>query len=186
MYKSQDLIDQSPRPVATIAQAPNEVAVDALRAVGQDLMGSAPQHRMSSLQDLEAGRFLETRLGKKAGGSGTAKPDCFVGELRWAQDGTMGTGPVRLHADEWARAGDRDRLEVDERLPEILRTPPPVSVGPGHGWTTVPGAPPSAPRASRATVRTQRSTGRLTRHGLATEHRCHTEHDRMIEHVPLH
>ena len=45
--------------MATIAQAHNDVAVDALRAVGQDLMGSAPQHRMSSLQDLEAGKSLE-------------------------------------------------------------------------------------------------------------------------------
>lgn len=54
-----DLIDQSPLPAAMIAQAPTDVAVDALRAVGRDLMSSAPQHRMSSLQDLEAGRFLE-------------------------------------------------------------------------------------------------------------------------------
>ena len=53
------LIDQSPVPVATIASGPEDAAIEALRQIGRGLIAEAPGHRMSSLQDLEAGRRLE-------------------------------------------------------------------------------------------------------------------------------
>ena len=54
-----ELIDQSPVPVASIASGPERAAVEKLSQVGRELIASAPGHRMSSLQDLEAGRRLE-------------------------------------------------------------------------------------------------------------------------------
>lgn len=53
------LLDQSPMPVATVAGAPLETAVRTLMETGAAFEASAPGHRMSSLQDLEAGRRLE-------------------------------------------------------------------------------------------------------------------------------
>lgn len=53
------LSDSSPLPVASIAGAPEEAAVAIIRAAGQRLKSSAPEHRMSSLQDFEARRPLE-------------------------------------------------------------------------------------------------------------------------------
>ncbi|MCB1740087.1 MAG: ketopantoate reductase family protein [Gammaproteobacteria bacterium] len=53
------LIDQSPLPVASIIEQPFEAAVETVRAVGDTFTRTAPSHRMSSLQDLEAGRRLE-------------------------------------------------------------------------------------------------------------------------------
>jgi 2-dehydropantoate 2-reductase len=54
-----ELIDQSPVPVAAIASGAERQAIERLRAIGRDLSVSAPDHRMSSLQDLQAGRPLE-------------------------------------------------------------------------------------------------------------------------------
>ncbi len=57
--KNIELVDQSPVPVATIASGLEAAAIERLRQIGRDLTLSAPGHRMSSLQDLEAGRTLE-------------------------------------------------------------------------------------------------------------------------------
>ncbi|MEQ8663147.1 MAG: 2-dehydropantoate 2-reductase [Gammaproteobacteria bacterium] len=53
------LVDQSPLPVASIAAASSRDAVALLREVGRDFARDAPEHRMSALQDLAAGRRLE-------------------------------------------------------------------------------------------------------------------------------
>ena len=54
-----DLIDQSPMPVSSIARAPVEQAVGIVMDTGAGFLKDAPAHRMSSLQDFEAGRQLE-------------------------------------------------------------------------------------------------------------------------------
>ena len=54
-----ELIDQSPLPVKSLAELPFREAVALLRKVGRDFTASAPHHRMSALQDLEADRELE-------------------------------------------------------------------------------------------------------------------------------
>lgn len=51
--------DQSMLPVATMCRGPEPAAVDAVMQAGRKFMTDAPDHRMSSLQDLEAGRALE-------------------------------------------------------------------------------------------------------------------------------
>ncbi len=53
------LADVSPMPVASIATLPPEQAAARVAEVGRDMLAKAPNHRMSSLQDLEAGRRLE-------------------------------------------------------------------------------------------------------------------------------
>ncbi len=53
------LSDRSPLPVASIAGAAEEAAVATIRAAGERLRSSAPEHRMSTLQDFEAQRPLE-------------------------------------------------------------------------------------------------------------------------------
>lgn len=53
------LVDQSPIPVVTVSTAPLPAAVQKLRDIGRHLLVQAPSHRMSSLQDLAAGRVLE-------------------------------------------------------------------------------------------------------------------------------
>lgn len=53
------LSDESPLPVATIMTGPETEAVACVQALGQRMRSTAPGHRMSSLQDLEAGRPLE-------------------------------------------------------------------------------------------------------------------------------
>ncbi|MDE2295089.1 MAG: ketopantoate reductase family protein [Gammaproteobacteria bacterium] len=53
------LTDQSTLPVATICAASNDEAVGAIRRWAADLAVRAPQHRVSSLQDLDARRPLE-------------------------------------------------------------------------------------------------------------------------------
>ena len=54
------LVDQSPLPVVSIAAAADPAqAAEILRAMGRSLQAEAPTHRMSALQDLEAGRPLE-------------------------------------------------------------------------------------------------------------------------------
>jgi 2-dehydropantoate 2-reductase len=53
------LSDQSALPVAAIARSTEAEAVAIIQAQGQRLKASAPQHRLSTLQDLEAGRPLE-------------------------------------------------------------------------------------------------------------------------------
>jgi 2-dehydropantoate 2-reductase len=54
------LVDQSPIPVLSVAHASdNQAAVEVLRDVGRTMLAQAPTHRMSALQDLDAGRRLE-------------------------------------------------------------------------------------------------------------------------------
>ena len=53
------LSDESVFPVATICRGSEQEAVAAIRRVGLELQSSAPEHRMSTLQDLDAGRPLE-------------------------------------------------------------------------------------------------------------------------------
>ncbi|MEP6549253.1 MAG: 2-dehydropantoate 2-reductase [Gammaproteobacteria bacterium] len=53
------LSNQSPLPVATIIRASESQAAATIQACGREIHIKAPQHRMSSLQDLEAGRALE-------------------------------------------------------------------------------------------------------------------------------
>jgi 2-dehydropantoate 2-reductase len=54
-----ELTDKSVLPVATICRGSEQDAVDAVMQIGREFKSNAPQHRMSSLQDLEAGRPLE-------------------------------------------------------------------------------------------------------------------------------
>jgi ketopantoate reductase len=53
------LSDQAVLPVEKLLQSPEDDAVELIRAVGREFHSKAPEHRMSSLQDLEAGRPLE-------------------------------------------------------------------------------------------------------------------------------
>ena len=46
-------------PLRTILDAPEVEAVEAVRSAGEQMRARAPDHRMSALQDLEAGRPLE-------------------------------------------------------------------------------------------------------------------------------
>lgn len=46
-------------PLRTMLEAPEQDAVDAVRRAGAQMRSLAPDHRMSALQDLEAGRPLE-------------------------------------------------------------------------------------------------------------------------------
>jgi 2-dehydropantoate 2-reductase len=71
------LEDRPPIPVKAIASIAEQEAVGKLREVGVLMGGSAPTHRVSTLQDLERGRRLEVEetLGyvvKKAGEEGVA------------------------------------------------------------------------------------------------------------------
>lgn len=53
------LSDRAPLAVAAIAGASEDRAVELLQALGRDFRARAADHRMSALQDLEAGRPLE-------------------------------------------------------------------------------------------------------------------------------
>jgi len=53
------LSDRAPLPVAQIVDGSEDAAVAAVRRVGERFRALAPTHRMSSLQDLEAGRPIE-------------------------------------------------------------------------------------------------------------------------------
>jgi 2-dehydropantoate 2-reductase len=53
------LSDQAPLPVATIGRITEPEAVAIVQALGNQLRLSAPDHRISTLQDLEGGRALE-------------------------------------------------------------------------------------------------------------------------------
>jgi 2-dehydropantoate 2-reductase len=54
-----ELSDQAVLPVATLCLNSEQEAVAAIQGFGAQLQSIAPQHRMSSLQDLQAGRALE-------------------------------------------------------------------------------------------------------------------------------
>jgi 2-dehydropantoate 2-reductase len=54
-----ELSDQAVLPVATLCLNSEQEAVAAIQGFGAQLQSTAPQHRMSSLQDLQAGRALE-------------------------------------------------------------------------------------------------------------------------------
>lgn len=54
------LVDQSPIAVVSVdAAATPSAAAEILRDIGRNLIAQAPQHRMSALQDFDAGRRLE-------------------------------------------------------------------------------------------------------------------------------
>jgi 2-dehydropantoate 2-reductase len=53
------LSDDAVLPVASICQGGEQAAVQAIQRVGRELKSGAPEHRMSTLQDLQAGRPLE-------------------------------------------------------------------------------------------------------------------------------
>lgn len=53
------IVDQSPLPVASVIGSSLDDAAACLVATGQQWQQSAPDHRMSSLQDLERGKALE-------------------------------------------------------------------------------------------------------------------------------
>jgi ketopantoate reductase len=53
------LSDQSTLPVVTICGGSEQEAVHAIQRIGLELRSTAPQHRMSALQDLDDGRPLE-------------------------------------------------------------------------------------------------------------------------------
>jgi 2-dehydropantoate 2-reductase len=53
------LTDESVLPVATLCRGSEDEAVITVTTVGREFELNAPRHRMSSLQDLEAGRALE-------------------------------------------------------------------------------------------------------------------------------
>jgi ketopantoate reductase len=74
-----DLTDESVLPVAALCEGSEEQAVETLMALGGQYKLKAPRHRMSTLQDLEAGRPLEIHetLGfalRKAGQYGISMP----------------------------------------------------------------------------------------------------------------
>ena len=74
-----ELTDESVLPVATLCRGSEATAVAAVMRVGREFELKAPGHRMSSLQDLEAGRPLEIHetLGyalQKAAQSGLVLP----------------------------------------------------------------------------------------------------------------
>jgi 2-dehydropantoate 2-reductase len=46
-------------PVKTLCEGTEERAIDTVTGIGREFQVRAPEHRMSSLQDLEAGRPLE-------------------------------------------------------------------------------------------------------------------------------
>ena len=53
------LTDQAVLPVKTLCEGTEERAIDTVTGIGREFQVRAPEHRMSSLQDLEAGRPLE-------------------------------------------------------------------------------------------------------------------------------
>ena len=53
------LTDETILPVATLCRATEPEAVDIILKLGEDYRANAPAHRMSTLQDLDAGRPLE-------------------------------------------------------------------------------------------------------------------------------
>jgi 2-dehydropantoate 2-reductase len=54
-----ELTDRAVLPVATICRSSDADAIALLASFGRDMQSSAPEHRMSTLQDLLAGRRLE-------------------------------------------------------------------------------------------------------------------------------
>lgn len=73
------LTDQAVLPVKTLCQGAEESAIATVVSFGREFQARAPEHRMSSLQDLEAGRPLEVHetLGyalKRAAQSGIQLP----------------------------------------------------------------------------------------------------------------
>ena len=74
-----ELSDQANLPAASLCGGSEEAAVDLLVKAGREFESRAPEHRMSSLQDVEAGRPLEVHetLGyalQKASEHGVAMP----------------------------------------------------------------------------------------------------------------
>ncbi len=62
-------------PVATLSNGTEEAAVEIMQGYGRQFRDNAPQHKLSTLQDIEGGRALEVEetLGfaaRKAAGAG--------------------------------------------------------------------------------------------------------------------
>ncbi len=53
------LTDHSMFPVASLSNGPEEAAIDVMQGFGGQFRDNAPQHKLSTLQDIEAGRALE-------------------------------------------------------------------------------------------------------------------------------
>src|SRR5262249_47237883 len=51
--------DRALLPIRTVLDAPEAEAVEAVRKIGADYQVKAPEHRLSALQDLQAGRPLK-------------------------------------------------------------------------------------------------------------------------------
>ncbi len=73
------LTDQAVLPVKTLCEGTEDSAIATVIKIGQEFQAGAPEHRMSSLQDLEAGRPLEVHetLGyalQRAAQQGTQMP----------------------------------------------------------------------------------------------------------------
>jgi 2-dehydropantoate 2-reductase len=74
-----ELTDKAVLPTASLCRGTEEDAVEAVMRVGREFASNAPDHRMSALQDLDAGRPLEIHetLGyalRKAAGCGVSMP----------------------------------------------------------------------------------------------------------------
>lgn len=54
-----ELSDRAPLPIATLAASTEAEAVAIIRAAGEQMKLRAPEHRMSALQDVDAGRPIE-------------------------------------------------------------------------------------------------------------------------------
>jgi 2-dehydropantoate 2-reductase len=54
-----ELTDQSMFPIATICSGTEQAAIEIILGYGAEYRANSPNHRMSTLQDLEAGRRLE-------------------------------------------------------------------------------------------------------------------------------
>jgi 2-dehydropantoate 2-reductase len=93
------LTDRGTLPAATLCRGSEEDAVALVTKAGREFKERAPEHRMSSLQDLNAGRPLEIHetLGyalQKAAGRGVSMPllDAFYGVIATAERVRLGAG----------------------------------------------------------------------------------------------
>jgi 2-dehydropantoate 2-reductase len=91
------LTDHAVLPAASLCRGPEEDAVALVTRAGREFKERAPEHRMSSLQDLDAGRSLEIHetLGyalRKAAGCGLSMPllEAFYGVISSAERVRLG------------------------------------------------------------------------------------------------
>jgi 2-dehydropantoate 2-reductase len=94
------IVDQSPLPVASIVAGRAEHGRDIVMAIGHEWLETAPEHRMSCLQDLERGKRLEVEetLGfavteaARCGVDTPALATCY--EILAGINGALGTGSI--------------------------------------------------------------------------------------------